>query len=63
MSDLDGKIYSIGDFTNQRHIGDILEEDYIKFVDEGKISTDGEGWSYNYISDDKYTKEVENKLK
>ncbi len=61
---IDGKIYAIGDHTNKHLFGDLTEKTYLKYVDEGKISTDGGqgGWSHNYISDDKYSEEILNKI-
>jgi hypothetical protein len=65
-----GEIYSLGNSENTGHFGDLYEDDFLRFEEEGKIinlnsdlSADEKGgWHDYFISDDKYANEISKKL-
>lgn len=70
VDDLGFEIYSLGNSENTEHFGDLYEDDFLRFEEEGKIinlnndlSADERGaWHYYFISDDKYANEISKKL-
>jgi hypothetical protein len=70
VDDLGFEIYSLGNSENTGHFGDLYEDDFLRFEEEGKIinlnndlSADERGaWHYYFISDDKYANEISKKL-